>query len=82
MIVMPHKASTAASYCTSGVLACGGILSNVFHTVEQYIDWGTVSAIAGILIGLATFWVNKRNQRKRTQAYIDALQKGVITPPK
>ncbi|MGJ8524160.1 hypothetical protein R84981_002879 [Carnimonas sp. R-84981] len=82
MIVMPHKASTAASYCTSGVLACGGVISNFMHSVEQYVDWGTISAIAGILIGIATFWVNRRNQRKRTRAYIEALERGNITPPK
>ncbi|MGJ8518466.1 hypothetical protein LMG33810_002840 [Carnimonas sp. LMG 33810] len=81
MTVMPHKASTAASYCASGVLSCGGVISNFFHSIETW-DWGTISAVVGIAIAIATFAVNKRNQRKRTNAYLAALERGVITPPR
>ncbi|MGJ8515088.1 hypothetical protein R84981_002784 [Carnimonas sp. R-84981] len=79
MTVMPEKISTAASYCTSGALACGGMFSWLGH-----IDLNTASIVIGILFGAATciggLWFKWRNSQAYRQALKAALRNGKMPP--
>lgn len=74
---MPEKIASAASYCVSGSLICGGGIMNWLHD----IDWNQVAVIGGFVIGIATYLTNLYFKRRQTKAYESALSKGLITPP-
>lgn len=77
MKIMPDKIASSVSYCVSGSLVCGGGVAQWLHS----IDWNFVAILSGIVIGIATFFTNLHFNRKRTSAYLAALERGVITPP-
>ncbi|MGJ8524321.1 hypothetical protein LMG33818_000029 [Halomonadaceae bacterium LMG 33818] len=80
MNVMPGQISTAASYCTSGALACGGFVGTFAHEVSTW-NWSTITMIGGAVIALATYLTNTYFRRKDSKAYRAALARGKITPP-
>ncbi|WP_437609651.1 phage holin [Erwinia sp. V71] len=77
---MPDKIASAATYCTSGGLICGGAggMFEWFHG----LDWNVIALISGIVIGLATYFTNLYFKYRQTRAYENALARGnVLTPP-
>lgn len=77
---MPDKIASAATYCTSGGLICGGA-SGMFEWF-QGLDWNVIALICGIVIGIATYITNFYFKRRQTRAYESALTRGyAITPP-
>ncbi|WP_075181099.1 phage holin [Pantoea sp. 1.19] len=74
---MPDKIASAASYCVSGTLVCGGSVSQWLHD----LDWNLVAVISGIVIGIATFMVNLYFKHRQTKAYEQALQRGYTPAP-
>jgi Bacteriophage P21 holin S len=77
MRIMPEKIASAASYCVSGSLICGGGIMRWLHD----IDWNQVAVIGGFVIGIATYLTNLYFKRRQTKAYENALSKGLVTPP-
>lgn len=84
MKFMPDKIASGVSYCVSGSLVCGGSVAQWIHS----IDWNLVAIFSGMLIGLATFFVNWYFSNRRTKAYEagvkayeQALSRGVIQSP-
>ena len=84
MKIMPDKIASSVSYCTSGALVCGGAVAQWIHS----IDWNLVAIFSGMLIGMATFFVNWYFSNKRTKAYVEAteaykqaLGRGVVQSP-
>ena len=77
MKIMPDKIASAVSYCVSGTLVCGGSVSQWIHN----LDWNQVAVISGVLIGIATFFVNAWYKRQMLKTYRDAVSRGIISPP-
>ncbi|WP_092879988.1 phage holin [Izhakiella capsodis] len=73
---MQDKISSAASYCTSGGLICGG----VFQWLHG-LDWNFIALICGICIAIATYITNLYFKRRQTRAFESALKRGLITAP-
>ncbi|QII37495.1 lysis protein [Rouxiella badensis] len=69
---MPDKIASAASYCVSGTLVCGGSVSQWIHD----LDWNQVAVISGIVIGVATFFTNFYFQQRQTRAIERAADEG------
>lgn len=74
---MPDKIASAASYCVSGTLVCGGGVSQWIHD----LDWNQVAVISGVVIGIATFIVNIWYKQQMLKTYRDATNRGIISPP-
>ncbi|MCC3745308.1 class II holin family protein [Rouxiella badensis] len=74
---MPDKIASAASYCVSGTLVCGGSVSQWIHD----LDWNQVAVISGVVIGIATFIVNIWYKQQMLKTYRDATNRGIISPP-
>jgi len=79
MKTMPDKIASAASYCTSGGLICGGA-GGMFQWLHG-LDWNFIALICGICIGIATYITNLYFKRRQTKAYESALNRGYITAP-
>lgn len=76
--LMPDKIASAASYCVSGTLVCGGGVSQWLHD----LDWNQIAVMSGVVIGIATFLVNLYYKNRQTRAYEAALTRGYVpTPP-
>ncbi len=75
---MPDKIASAASYCVSGTLVCGGGVSQWI----QDLNWNQIAVVSGVIIGIATFLVNVYYKNRQTKAYEAALNRGYLpTPP-
>jgi hypothetical protein len=75
--IMPDKIATAASYCVSGTLVCGGSVSQWIHN----LDWNQVAIGSGVVIGIATFIVNVWYKQQMLKTYKSAVERGIISPP-
>lgn len=77
MKTMPDKIASAASYCVSGTLVCGGGVSQWIHN----LDWNQVAIVSGVVIGIATLIVNVWYKQQMLKTYRDATARGIISPP-
>lgn len=75
---MPDKIASAASYCVSGTLVCGGGVAQWIND----LDWNKVAVISGILVGIATLLMNAWYKSQTLKAYRDSIVRGIpISPP-